>query len=112
VSSVDGANTRANVEFALGETPMVTANAPVNVTVPDAPSFVDITRSPDGSTVLTAMGAVGVPYRLWASTNVALWPVIGAWTLVTNDTITGSPFTVQDMEATNQAARFYRFSTP
>ncbi|MEI6078949.1 MAG: autotransporter-associated beta strand repeat-containing protein, partial [Verrucomicrobiota bacterium] len=66
---------------------------------------------PDGIS-LTATGAVGTPYRLWGSTNLAFSPVTNVWTLLNNGIITGSPFTVTDLLATNFPQRFYRFSSP
>jgi hypothetical protein len=66
----------------------------------------------NGSISLTATGAVGTAYSLWATTNLALTPVSSTWTLVTNGTITASPFTIQDTGSTNYQQRFYLFSTP
>ena len=65
-----------------------------------------------GTVSLTATGAVGTPYRLWASTNVAATPITNTWTLLTNGTITASPFTIADPSATNYPQRFYLFSNP
>lgn len=78
------------------------------------PSFPpgSISRQSNGSVSLTATGAVGTAYSLWATTNLALTPVSSTWTLVTNGTITASPFTIQDTGATNYQERFYLFSTP
>ena len=67
---------------------------------------------PGGNISLTATGAVGTAYRLWASTNVALTPITNTWTLLSNGTITISPFTINDLTATNFPQRFYLFSTP
>ena len=67
---------------------------------------------PGGNIFLTATGAVGTAYRLWASTNVALTPITNTWTLLSNGTITISPFTINDLTATNFPQRFYLFSTP
>jgi hypothetical protein len=61
---------------------------------------------------LVATGAVGAPYRLWATTNLALTPVTNTWTLLTNTTIISSPFTNIDLTATNFSRRFYIFTTP
>jgi autotransporter-associated beta strand protein len=86
--------------------------ASVGSTVP--PSFPpgSISRQLNGSISLTATGAVGTAYSLWATTNLALTPVSSTWTLVTNGTITASPFTIQDTGSTNYQQRFYLFSTP
>lgn len=71
-----------------------------------------IATLPDGNISLTATGAVGTPFRLWASTNVMLTPITDTWTLLSNSTITVSPFTLTDLTATNCPQRFYRFSAP
>ncbi|MGN6556031.1 MAG: beta strand repeat-containing protein, partial [Verrucomicrobiota bacterium] len=78
------------------------------------PSFAPggISRQLDGSISLTATGAVGTAYSLWATTNLALTPVSSTWTLLTNGTITTSPFIINDAGATNKPQRFYLFSTP
>ena len=69
-----------------------------------------VTRLPDGNISLTATGYVGMTYSLWASPDV-MWPM-ASWMLLTNATITVSPFTTDDLDATNYPQRFYRFSTP
>ncbi len=71
-----------------------------------------IATMPGGGIALTATGTVGAPYRLWASTNVALTPITNLWTLLSNGTINASPFTISDNTATNFPQRFYLFSTP
>jgi hypothetical protein len=67
---------------------------------------------PDGNTSLTVTGAIGSTYKLWASTNVALSPVTNTWTLLSNGTVTVTPFTITDPTATNYPQRFYLFSAP
>ena len=67
---------------------------------------------PGGGISLTVTGALGTPYRLWSSTDVALAPVTNTWTLLSNGTITVTPFTISDLDATNFPQRFYRFTTP
>jgi RHS repeat-associated protein/uncharacterized repeat protein (TIGR01451 family) len=67
---------------------------------------------PDGNVSLTATGAMGTGYKLWASTNVALGPIASTWLLLSNGSITVSPFTIIDATATNFPQRFYLFSTP
>jgi autotransporter-associated beta strand protein len=69
-------------------------------------------RLPQGGISLTATGAVGVSYRLWATTNLALTPITSTWTLWSNGIVTTSPFTIIDTPATNTLRRFYLFSTP
>ena len=65
-----------------------------------------------GTIAGTATGALGVGYKLWASTNTALGPSTGTWTLLSNGSITVSPFTILDATATNFPQRFYLLSTP
>lgn len=67
---------------------------------------------PTGNISLTATGAIGSTYKLWASTNVALTPIATTWTLLSSGTVTTSPFVIQDLGATNYSQRFYRFSAP
>jgi hypothetical protein len=67
---------------------------------------------PSGNISLTATGALGSTYKLWASTNVALTPIPSTWTLLSNGTVTVSPFTIYDLTATNFSQRFYLFSAP
>ena len=69
-------------------------------------------RLPDGNISLTATGGLGAVYKLWASTNVALTPVTTTWTLLSSGTVTTSPFTITDLNATNYPQRFYLFTTP
>ena len=88
--------------------------AVLTVPPPAPPNFPPgaVNRLPDGKISLTVTGSVGSAYRLWASTNLGLKPVTNTWTLLTNSTITTSPFTIIDNTATNLAQRFYLFSTP
>lgn len=78
------------------------------------PSFPpnSVTVLPSGNISLTATGALGTSYRLWATTNVTLAPITNTWTLLNSGTISVSPFTINDLNATNFPQRFYLFSTP
>ena len=69
-------------------------------------------RLPDGNISLTATGGLGAVYKLWASPDVALTPVATTWTLLSSGTVTTSPFTITDLNATNYPQRFYLFSAP
>jgi fibronectin-binding autotransporter adhesin len=71
-----------------------------------------IATLPSGNISLTATGAMGATYKLWATTNVALTPVETTWTLLSSGTVTTSPFTLEDLAATNYVQRFYLFSAP
>ena len=88
----------------------------IRVVVPSVtpPSFLPgaVTRLPDGNVSLTATGALGATYTLWASTNAAAAPVSTTWSNLGSGTITLSPLTINDLDATNYPRRFYLFSTP
>jgi hypothetical protein len=105
---VGGANTQASLLYAAGQAPTVTANGPVTVGLAGAPTFTQMARQPDGRVQLTATGGMGVPYTLWATTNLVQSP----WSSITNGTVSASPFVVQDAGAKNHPVRYYRFSTP
>jgi autotransporter-associated beta strand protein len=81
---------------------------------PIAPNFTagGLVQLSDGNISLTATGAVGSPYQLWATTNLSLLPLPNPWLLLTNGTVPAGPFTVIDATATNFSQRFYRFSLP
>ena len=67
---------------------------------------------PSGNISLTATGSIGTTFKLWASTNVTLTPITNTWTLLSSGTVTTSPFTINDLTATNHSQRFYLFSVP
>ena len=69
-----------------------------------------MTTLPDGNISITATGEVGVAWSLRATNDVAA-PVAN-WPTIQSGTITVSPFTVNDLTATNYSKRFYLFSTP
>ena len=66
----------------------------------------------NGTMSLTATGALGATFKLWATTNLALTPVTNTWTLLTNGTVTVSPFTITDPGAVTNKQRFYQFTAP
>jgi len=70
-----------------------------------------IVKLPDGNFALTISGPVGATYSLWASPDVALTPIT-SWTLLSSGTITVSPFTINDLDATNYTKRFYVLGIP
>jgi autotransporter-associated beta strand protein len=74
------------------------------VSAPSAPQATAIASLPDGNFSLTVTGAVGQPFALYGTNNVAA-PT--PWTLLTNGTIPASSFTVYDLMATNYPQRFY-----
>ena len=81
----------------------------LSLAAPKPPPTTAIGVLSDGNLSLIATGAVGTAWSLHASNNVAgtvPWPVL------TNGTITVSPFVVNDLKATNYTRRFYYFSAP
>jgi GH35 family endo-1,4-beta-xylanase len=88
----------------------------VTVTVPPMtpPQFAagPLRPMPDRNIALVATGAVGTPYRLWATTNLALTPVAAEWDVLGSNAVLSTPFTNYDWTATNFPRRFYRFSSP
>ena len=85
----------------------------LSVSVTQPPGFTPgaLSLLPGGNVSLTATGAIGATYKIWATTNIALRPIT-SWTLLQSGTVTISPFTVQDLGATNFPKRFYIFSAP
>jgi hypothetical protein len=119
VLQIDGVN-QANGTWggtgsgAANISPLFAAGPGILTVSPLAPSFARdaVVRLPDGNVSVTGSGVVGTPYRLWATTNLALTPVTTTWTLIQSGTVTVSPFTLNDLNATNYPHRFYLFSTP
>ena len=66
----------------------------------------------NGSAQFTFSGTQGADYRVWATTNIALTPVVGGWTLVGGGTFGASPVIFGDLQATNFAQRFYTITSP
>lgn len=74
---------------------------------PPAPTISGIAPGANGSMVITFSGQAQLAYRVWASTNLQDWAVLGA--------ASQSPpglFSYSDPGATTNAWRFYRVSTP
>ena len=100
----------AAVQLSTGE---VVPQGPLVFGPSTPPNFPANAISVSGGTVsLTATGAIGGTYKLWASTNLALTPVTNTWTLLQSGTITVSPFTITDPGANTNKQRFYLFSAP
>jgi len=109
-----GAHTLAVVGYNLfGSTTTNSVSITILASAPPNFSAGSIRIQPGGNISLVATGAIGGTYSLWASTNLALTPFTNfAVRLVTNATITTSPFTNTDLTATNYPQRFYLFTTP
>jgi len=91
--------------FAAGYVKM--GNIWADAVVADPPKFASPAISVSGGLVtLTASGALHTSYSLQASTNLAG----GTWTLVTNGSISATPFAIR--EAGTNIQRFYRLGAP
>ena len=85
----------------------------VNAPITTPPGFPANAISVSGGTVsLTATGAIGGTFKLWATTDLALTPVTNTWTLLQSGTISSNPFTITDPGANTNSQRFYLFSAP
>ncbi|HEX5220095.1 MAG TPA: autotransporter-associated beta strand repeat-containing protein [Verrucomicrobiae bacterium] len=86
----------------------------ITVLTGEAPTFdpASVATLPDGNKSVTATGTIGSTYKLYATTNVMLTPIPTTWTLLSSGTVTTSPFTINDLTATNFPRRFYIFSAP
>ena len=98
----------------IGSTGTLAGGQVVNASVTTPPNFSSggVSLLPGGGISLVATGALGGTYKLWASTNLALTPFTNHATLLQSGTITTSPFTNTDLDATNHPQRFYLFTTP
>jgi hypothetical protein len=67
---------------------------------------------PEGSFQFSFTGGAGQPYRVWASSDLSLTPVIGTWTLLDSGNFGGAPVTFTDETATNFTQRFYLITVP
>ncbi|MEK7781390.1 MAG: pectinesterase family protein [Verrucomicrobiota bacterium] len=86
--------------------------ATLTVTALVQPALSNFTVLGDGNFQFNATGGSGQPYRVWASTNVALTPITSTWTLLSSGTFGGSPLIFTDTQATNYPQRFYLLTVP
>jgi len=91
------------------------SNAVLTVNPPTAPSSI-ASPSVDNSgnvqfTIAGPVGSAGFGYRVWATTNLALTPVTGTWTLLTNDVFGTGPVIFTD-PASGLPQRFYLITVP
>ena len=108
ISPAPGAGLGWSNRLAVDGTIVVVAAAP---SVP--PSFSANALSFSGGVAsLTATGAVGTPFTVWTTTNVALTPIASTWMILTNGTVSTSPFVITDPGTITNNQRFYLFSTP
>jgi hypothetical protein len=72
-----------------------------------APQFTGYSRSSSGNFEVYFSGSTNAAYRVWASTNLVNWQVLGMATGTTAGT-----FRFMDTSGTNWPQRFYRAGTP
>ncbi|MDB6109144.1 MAG: hypothetical protein JWR69_894, partial [Pedosphaera sp.] len=79
----------------------------LSLVLPVAPQFAGADRSTDGSFQFSFTGDSNAAYRVWASTNLLDWDLLG----IANMTSPGL-FQLSDPSATNWPQRFYRAGAP
>jgi len=65
-----------------------------------------------GNVQFSFSGTQSADYRVWATTDIALSPVVGTWTQVGGGTFGATPVTFTDLQATNFPQRFYIITSP
>jgi hypothetical protein len=95
---------------------VTSSNAVLAVAVPTTPATLTSAAVVSGGTIQFtingAPGSAGFSYRVWASTNIALTPVISTWTLLTNDVFGLTPTVFSDDTAGEMPQRFYLITVP
>ena len=92
---------------------VVSTNVTLTVITPASPTFgSSVQVLGDGSVQFSFSGTEGADYRVWATTNIALTPVIGTWDLVGSGTFGAVPVPFTDSQATNFPQRFYIITSP
>ncbi|MGA9778253.1 MAG: pectinesterase family protein [Verrucomicrobiia bacterium] len=94
---------------------VTSSNAVLTVNPPTTPSTIS-SPSVDNSgnvqfTITGPAGSAGFGYRVWATTNLALTPVTGTWTLLTNSVFDTGPVVFTD-PASGLPQRFYLITVP
>jgi len=94
---------------------VTSSNAVLTVNPPTTPSTIS-SPSVDNSgnvqfTITGPAGSAGFGYRVWATTNLALTPVTGTWTLLTNSVFDTGPVVFTD-PAGGLPQRFYLITVP
>jgi hypothetical protein len=83
------------------------ATVTVNILLPLAPQFTGASRLGGGSFLLNFSGSSIASYRVWGSTNLSNWVLLG-----TAQNNSGGAFQFIDYFATNFPYRFYRAGAP
>ncbi|PYM10300.1 MAG: hypothetical protein DME18_16595 [Verrucomicrobia bacterium] len=79
----------------------------INVVLPPAPQFTSFSWSVNGVFDLSFDGDSSATYRVWASTNLVNWEVLG-----TAATFGPGKFSFTDASTTSWRQRFYRAGAP
>lgn len=84
----------------------------LTVTIPPPATVSGLTALANGGFQFTISGTQGQGYRVWATTNLLLSPVISTWTLVTNSAFGAAPVVFNDPGASAVPQRFYIITEP
>ena len=111
---VSNATADANYSVIVSNTAGVVTSSVVQltVTIPSPATVSGLTALANGSFQFTISGTQGQGYRVWATTNLLLSPVISTWTLVTNSTFGSTPVIFNDPGAGAVPQRFYIITEP
>ncbi len=66
----------------------------------------------NGNVQFSFSGTQNADYRVWATTNVALTPIVGTWDSIGSGTFGAGPVVFTDTHATNFPQRFYIITAP
>jgi autotransporter-associated beta strand protein len=88
---------------------VLTVNAPTTQSVVGTPS---LSGGVFQFNLSGPAGSAGFGYRVWSTTNLALTPVIGNWTLVTNGVFGTGTTTISDPSAAELPNQYYLITVP
>ena len=84
----------------------------LTVITPTSPTMSGGAQLSNGNFQFSIAGTQGADYRVWATTNITLTPIIGTWNLLSSGTFGVGPVMFIDSLATNFPQRFYIITTP
>jgi hypothetical protein len=91
---------------------VTSASVTLTVIIPSQPTFDTQIQMSGGNVQFSFSGTLGADYRVWATTNIALTPIVDTWSLVGSGTFGASPVPFIDTQATNYLQRFYIITSP
>jgi fibronectin-binding autotransporter adhesin len=94
----------------MWDTSSLAVDGTLRVTTTTAPTLANAARLSDGNITFQINGALGQGYSVRGTTNIAL-PLTN-WSILQSGTITTTPYTFTDLNATNYSLRFYSVSSP